>query len=67
MSNDTLKVMSSNYWEKRGMAAFHPSLENLDALLQVTSSLAQPKHELEKLALENNVASLDEIIQKKSK
>lgn len=49
------------YWEMRGLAAFHKNIENLEALLQIKSSLSDPKHEMEKMALENNLTGLEEI------
>lgn len=51
-------------WHTRGIAAFHPTLDNIAAVDDTGVFVKEPRFKIAKLAKENNVAGLIQAIQK---
>ena len=51
-----------HYWETRGIAAFQPTRDNLESLIQFNELISYPESKLQKFALENNVAELEGLV-----
>lgn len=54
------------FWEKRGLAAFHPIKENLEAIFNMSGMHGQPRHELQLLSLDNNLSGIEAVIHKEN-